>query len=281
MKKPFRILSFIALCSLAIDMATFWLRIFDFFYCSLVAVPCYFLFVWGCCRHWRRIAPAKILLATLLGWSIPYIPLFFMGNIHSATPIDLFMHVAGMAGGYLFYKTRRRIGKVAVIGVSLALLAVEPTAIAAAAKYVDFGSIDGRIVPEAVEPIRAVGSTGDPVVLGDDPEKLYVLDCWNVRCGYCIKDLPDFQRLYDPYRHDARVVFCALDVGDTLDQVNELFGEEGMDGLDFPVAVCDKETARRLGVKVVPTYILIRNGQIVFRNDSQTLARRLNEFLER
>lgn len=281
MKKPFAILCLIALCSFAIDMATFWLRGYDFFYCSLVAMPCYFLFVWGCCRHWRRIAPAKILLAALLGWSLPYISLFFMDDIHPATPIDLFMHVAGMVAGYLFFKARRRIGKAAVAIVALALLAVEPSVIAATLRYSTFGSIDGRIVPEAVEPVRAVGIEGDPVVLGDDPEIIYVLDCWNTRCGICIRDLPAFQRLYDRYRHDARAVFCALNVRDSLEEVVRFFGKDKMAGYDFPVAVCDRETARKLGVKSGPAYILLQDGKIIFRSDSHQLVRRLNELLER
>lgn len=161
MKKPLIILTVVALCSLAIELSTFWLRAYGFYYCSLVTYLLYALFTLWCCRQWRQIAPAKILLSVVIGWCLPYLPLIVFGDLHPAAPIDMAMHVLGMAAGYLFFKARTA-GRIAVAVLSIALLALEPTLIKSACRFDSFGHLDGRVIPaEQVDPIQARGMDGE------------------------------------------------------------------------------------------------------------------------
>lgn len=277
MKKPLLVFLVIALCSLAIDLGTFWLRGYNFYYCSLVTYVLYFFFTLGCCRQWRQIAPAKILLAVIAGWCLPYLPLIVFGDLHPAAPIDLTMHVLGMAAGYLFFKARRTGLKIAVVVASVALLALEPTFIRTACRYDSFGNVSGRVTPaEQIEPIRASGIDGGTVLLGDDPSKVYVIDCWNMGCGFCLEKMPEFQQLYERYRENDRIVFCALNIRDTPEAVRRLFEKEG---ISVPAAICERETALRLGVKAVPTYLIVADGKIVYRNGSDPLEKQLGKLL--
>jgi len=65
-----------------------------------------------------------------------------------------------------------------------------------------------------------------------------VIDFWATSCGGCIKDLPNYQKLYDGWDHD-KVEYLGMSM-DTRIEIIEKFAER--EGLTLPMALLDDET---------------------------------------
>lgn len=126
-------------------------------------------------------------------------------------------------------------------------------------------------------------SSDDSLRLKDLNYKYLLLDFWNSHCGYCYKQLPELQLLYDQYksRKDVFVggVFvkvrtdASLNLGDSLLRKNNY---------SFPTFATHKgsEFLLKSGVKSYPTTLILdENGTIILMGTLNDAASKLEELL--
>jgi len=113
----------------------------------------------------------------------------------------------------------------------------------------DFGTITPIHTPDevpAVEPtslepapdFKLAKAGGGEVTLADYRGKILVIDFWAISCGGCIRDLANYQELYDGWDHD-KVEYLGMSL-DTRIEIIEKFVER--EGLSLPMALLDDET---------------------------------------
>ncbi len=108
--------------------------------------------------------------------------------------------------------------------------------------------------PAALEPapdFKLVKAGGGEATLADYEGKILVLDFWATACGGCIKDMPNYQALYDGWDHD-KVEYLGISI-DTRIEIIEGFVERK--GLTLPMALADSETQTAYlgdGVALIP-----------------------------
>lgn len=113
--------------------------------------------------------------------------------------------------------------------------------------------------------------------------KPFVINFWASWCVYCIREMPDFQRVYE--RAAGRVSFLGLDLlniqGETRSAAAKLAGETGVRyplGYDEGAELYARMTPRLL----MPTTILVRaDGRVAFRQFGPLTARQLQDLIRK
>ncbi|MGH2726904.1 MAG: TlpA family protein disulfide reductase [Actinomycetota bacterium] len=113
--------------------------------------------------------------------------------------------------------------------------------------------------------------------------KPLVLNFWASRCLYCIKEMPDFQRVYE--QASGRVAFLGLDLlgvqGETKSAAVKLAGETGVHyplGYDQGAELYARLTPRLL----MPTTILVRaSGVVALRQFGPLTADQLRDLIRK
>ena len=97
--------------------------------------------------------------------------------------------------------------------------------------------------------------------------KIVVINLWGIWCGWCVKEMPDFQKLHEHYRDDPEVAILTIDNDSDPEQVRGWMKKRGF---DFPVLLDDGYVAR-VGVQAFPTtWFLDRKGRKAFVLESWT-----------
>ncbi|MEO8171854.1 MAG: TlpA disulfide reductase family protein [Sediminibacterium sp.] len=91
--------------------------------------------------------------------------------------------------------------------------------------------------------------------------KILVLKCWFIRCGACVKEFPDLNKLVDEYKNRNDVLFVSLAIDSKQDLVNFLktkkFSYTTVPGMSDYMSY-------QLNVSEYPTHLLIdKNGKIL------------------
>lgn len=113
--------------------------------------------------------------------------------------------------------------------------------------------------------------------------KPLVINFWASWCVYCIKEMPDFQRVYE--RAAGRVSFLGLDLlnvqGETRSEAMRLAAETGARyplGYDEGAELYARMTPRLL----MPTTILVRtDGRVAFRQFGPLTASQLQDLIRK
>lgn len=112
-------------------------------------------------------------------------------------------------------------------------------------------------------------------------EKIWVIDCWTSTCGACFELFPKFEKLANEYKEYDNIEFIALNSiykGEKPEQNYQLIEERN---LKFNVGFIDFETAKINGIKVYPTYLIVKNNQIVYLGTNNFLKKNIRFFLEK
>lgn len=104
---------------------------------------------------------------------------------------------------------------------------------------------------------------GDYFSLSGSVGEVVVLNFWATWCGYCVDELPAFQKLYDEYGNDSGVKIVTINCGETSNQAHRFLVNYGY---TFP---CIYDTADTLGDKYNITGIPLT---VIFNKDG-TVAR--------
>lgn len=117
---------------------------------------------------------------------------------------------------------------------------------------------------EAPEPALAFNLKtlkGKQVSLTSLKGKVVAINFWGIWCGPCVKEMPDFQNLYEHYKDDPDVVILTINNDRNPESVPPWMEKKGY---TFPVLL-DDGYVNKAGIPVFPTtWFLNREGQIAF-----------------
>ena len=119
-----------------------------------------------------------------------------------------------------------------------------------------------RVGTPAAAPAFALKSMdGSRVSLESLKGKIVVINFWGIWCGWCIQELPDYQKLFEKYKGDANVAILTIDNDRNPDDVAPWMAQKKY---TFPVLFDDGFVARS-GITAFPTtWFLDREGRRVF-----------------
>ena len=122
----------------------------------------------------------------------------------------------------------------------------------------------------------------NPVTDDNFQNKIVLLDFWYSGCGVCFEKFPQLQTVYEKYRNDSSVMIFAVNTPIEEDKPNQAFEMIREEGNSFPVVVTkDADLAEKFGVKFYPmTFVINRNGQIVYRGDIEGAVKMVAELKE-
>jgi thiol-disulfide isomerase/thioredoxin len=102
--------------------------------------------------------------------------------------------------------------------------------------------------------------SGKAVTLGDFKGKVVFLDIWATHCGPCVAELPNIKRLADSLKNE-NVAFLLP----TRDEEAHVRAFLHKNPIDLPMYLASESAPDMPGTAIPATYILDRQGVIVFR----------------
>lgn len=96
-------------------------------------------------------------------------------------------------------------------------------------------------------------------------DKLVVLDFWGMSCVVCFQKFPKLDSLNREYKHDNRVVFTAVNLPERDDSAKYERTRLLHEKYTFKTVFADSSAGRIFNIDGVPTVIVLKNDQIVFR----------------
>ena len=115
--------------------------------------------------------------------------------------------------------------------------------------------------PAAVTPFKLKSLDGKEVSLDSLKGKIVVVNFWGIWCGWCVKEMPDVQKLHEQYAADPDVVILTIDNDQNPADVPPWMKQKGF---TFPVLLDDGYVSK-VEVHAFPTtWFLDREGRKVF-----------------
>ena len=113
--------------------------------------------------------------------------------------------------------------------------------------------------------------------LSDVESEYLVLDVWSSGCGYCIRQLPEIQELYDEYK-DSNIevvsLFACYRKGETFNDGYEIMKEKNCDFPLFAVEEKDNPILTRCEISRYPRVLILDKNRTVIFNGSLEFAKR-------
>lgn len=254
----------IVLAFLAVDFASAPLRMVHFALASIAGfISLFGLEIFVLHRN-KSLRPRTILLASLLGFAILNLPGRFMPGTGASWP-DFLFRLTAILLAYLFFRVRRKTGKIGICIVGCVLLAMAYPITVNWCNYLDYGTISGRSEkPISIESMPVKEMQGQTTSYRFDPQKTYVLYFWTNRCGYCHKNFPNFQQLYDRYGSLETIRFLAVNPLDAPAAENFISSQS-----DTPCFYTTRAFAEGLDVEGFPAVVIIRDNRTVFFGNTE------------
>ena len=130
--------------------------------------------------------------------------------------------------------------------------------------YINFGHLSNIKITS-----HTIQTTENEIKLDTIKSNYILLEFWNSSCGSCIKQFPQYQKLYDKYKNEIliRSVFVRYkDNENIFDGINCINKQE----CNFPIWSIDKNSSllKVLEIKVYPTIIIINHDkEIIFKGN--------------
>ena len=143
--------------------------------------------------------------------------------------------------------------------------------------YINFGHLSNiKITSHTIKTIE------DEIKLDTIKSNYILLEFWNSSCGSCIKQFPQYQKLYDKYKNEIliRSVFVRYkDNENIFDGINCINKQE----CNFPIWSIDKNSSllKELEIKVYPTIIIINHDkEIIFKGNLKEAENKMYHLLD-
>ena len=115
--------------------------------------------------------------------------------------------------------------------------------------------------PESALAFNLKTLKGKQVSLTSLKGKVVAINFWGIWCGWCVKEMPEFQNLYEHYKDDPDVAILTINNDHNPESVPPWMEEKGY---TFPVLL-DDGYVNKAGIQGFPTtWFLNREGQIAF-----------------
>ena len=116
--------------------------------------------------------------------------------------------------------------------------------------------------PAVVPSFSLKNLAGERVTLESLKGKAVVVNFWGIWCGWCVKEMPDFQKLHEKYGDSPDVVILTIDNDDNPDDVAPWMQQKKY---SFPVLLDDGYVAQKAKITSFPTtWFLDRDGKKAF-----------------
>nr|MBS0037603.1 TlpA family protein disulfide reductase [Saprospiraceae bacterium] len=142
-----------------------------------------------------------------------------------------------------------------------------------------FGSYSGLIEPV---PITEISLTNEDGTLFEfsKTEQWYLLDFWHTRCGYCFKEFPKFQQVYEKSLDIENLEVFSVNFllrnelpSEISQKIHDL--DYGFDNLFYNGT--REELYKHFRVSAFPSYLIVKNNQIVFLGSLANAEKFLNK----
>ena len=235
---------------------------------GLIAFVAYSLFIYFCCKFFRKLNPLLILGFTFLAWFLLNLPVrLFYWKDALITLWELLMHVLGMITGYLLW-VNKRIWKFVTLLVATIVCVVYAANNIKWLDYLSFGKVDSEGEQVLEEDFCLRDLNGSELSLNDFKDKYLVLDFWSSSCGLCIKNFPEVQSFSEKFSNNQRVsfysVFCVS--ANRCETRQTGFDIVQKRGFSFPLLFSEDESYKKFGVSCFPTVVIFSpDNKIIFR----------------
>ena len=115
--------------------------------------------------------------------------------------------------------------------------------------------------PSSVAAFNLKSLDGKPVTLDSLKGKIVVINFWGIWCGWCVKEMPDVQKLHEKYAADPDVAIVTIDNDQNPADVPPWMKEKGF---TFPVLLDDGYVSKQEVHAFPTTWFLDRQGRKVF-----------------
>ena len=143
--------------------------------------------------------------------------------------------------------------------------------------YINFGHLSNIKITS-----HTIQTTENEIKLDTIKINSILLEFWNSSCGSCIKQFPQYQKLYDKYKNEIliRSVFVRYkDNENIFDGINCINKQE----CNFPIWSIDKNSSllKELEIKVYPTIIIINHDkEIIFKGNLKEAENKMYHLLD-
>lgn len=143
--------------------------------------------------------------------------------------------------------------------------------------YINFGHLSNIKITS-----HTIQTTENEIKLDTIKSNYILLEFWNSSCGSCIKQFPQYQKLYDKYKNEIliRSVFVRYkDNENIFDGINCINKQE----CNFPIWSIDKNSSllKELEIKVYPTIIIINHDkEIIFKGNLKEAENKMYHLLD-
>ncbi|HOQ57744.1 MAG TPA: TlpA disulfide reductase family protein [Bacteroidales bacterium] len=247
---------------------------------GLIAFVAYSLFIYFCCKFFRKLNPLLILGFTFLAWFLLNLPVrLFYWKDALITLWEVLMHVLGMITGYLLW-VNKRIWKFVTLLVATIVCVVYAANNIKWLDYLSFGKVDSEGEQVLEEDFCLRDLNGSELSLNDFKDKYLVLDFWSSSCGLCIKSFPEVQSFSEKFSNNQRVsfysVFCVSAKRCETRQTG--FDIVQKRGFSFPLLFSEDESYKKFGVSCFPTVVIFSpDNKIIFRGRLEIAIKFINK----
>lgn len=111
-------------------------------------------------------------------------------------------------------------------------------------------------------------TAGQEVTPADHIGKIVIFDFWSTSCGVCFREFPEFEKVYQKYKHRDDIVFYAVNLPtkrDTRETIKKTIEEHV--NYSFPVLLAEEDSDywTQFKIRGVPhLMILDKTGKVVF-----------------
>lgn len=119
-----------------------------------------------------------------------------------------------------------------------------------------------RIIdPKKLDEFHLKSTTGDSVSSNDLQGKITVINMWGIWCGWCVKEMPEFQLLHEKYMNDPEVKILTINNDPNQEKVISWMKDNSY---SFAV-LYDDGYLKRVGINSFPTtWFINKKGEIVY-----------------
>lgn len=104
-------------------------------------------------------------------------------------------------------------------------------------------------------------------------DTIFVIDHWTSSCGACFKEFPKFEKIVLDYKSIKRIKFIALNSLQRKETPGEVYRIIENEDYNFDVGFMSIDQAKLIGVNVYPTYLIIKDNQVLYKGSSYNLRK--------
>lgn len=218
-----------------------------------------------------KLSNGLVLIGIFIGISFFTLPLSitnFSGT--QASHLEYLIHISSIIFGWAFYTVNSKFYKVLIFVFSMTFCFwTSTTGYDFWLHKLNSGTFTGKINNQIVnENIPMQNTRGDTLTLTDFKGKYLLLDCWYSGCGYCYKEMPKVQELYNIYKNNSEIQIFTLHSrmkSETFSAGIEILEKEGYSLPALSISINDPNL-KELGIKTYPRVLIFdKESRLVLR----------------